>query len=123
MDISSIEDITTSELGNDEVNIKITIDPILRTPNYNILNIDNLKDYYNLLDTQIIIPKIFDNDNDNDDCESFVTNFLKNEIYNDEDEITICELSDTDSNSQFTNDKHVHYRKVMKICYQKLITI
>ena len=49
MDISSIEDITTSELGNDEVNIKITIDPILRTPNYNILNIDNLKDYYNLL--------------------------------------------------------------------------
>ena len=37
---------------------------------------------------------------------------MKNEIYNDEDEITICELSDTDSNSQFTNDKHVHYRKV-----------
>lgn len=117
MDISSVEDITTSEIGNNEHNITITIDPILRTQSNRTLNIDNIKDYYNLLRfTNYNSKKKFF---ENDDCESIFTNNLRDKICCEEDEFTTCELSDTDSNSQFSNDKHVNYRKVS---YENMLT-
>ena len=112
MDISSIEDITTSEVGNDEYNIKITIDPILRTESNRILNIDNLKDYYNLLRYTNYNCKTRTFDTNLDECESIFTNNLREMIYDAEDEITTCELSDTDSNSHFSLNKHINYKKM-----------
>ena len=46
---NTIEDITTSEYNYIESNIKITIDPIIENKTQKMINIDNLKDYYNLL--------------------------------------------------------------------------
>lgn len=107
---NTIEDITTSEYNYIESNIKITIDPIIENKTQKMINIDNLKDYYNLLRfTNYNSKKKTFDDND---CESIFTNNLRDNINDEEDEITACELSDTDSNSQFTNDKHVNYRKV-----------
>lgn len=121
MDISSIdnvEDITTSEFGKDDCNIKITINPILEKQNNKVLNIDNYNEYYNLLKytNYNLSSKKFDLNFD--DAQSVLTN-NNEKIIDIDDEISACELSDTDSQSQLTLDKQVQYKKMS---YEKILS-